>query len=91
MNPIDPSILQWGFGAFALILLTMLGWLMRWVCTTLKGSIDENTKAIAALQTTLTTLCGRLESFEREGEARTQLLVQIKDNLLSRPCLVKKQ
>ena len=73
-------IMQYGFAGFSVVLLSMLFWLTRILISLLKENtriIGENTSTIARLGDTTNELKG--------------LMGEIKDELLSRPCLMKKR
>lgn len=73
-------ILQYGFAGFSVVLLSMLFWLMRILVKLLEKNtavISENTSTIAKVGETTGELKG--------------LMIEIKDELLTRPCLMKKR
>jgi hypothetical protein len=73
-------VMQYGFAGFSVILLSMLFWLIRILITLLK----ENTKIIGENTATIAKVG------ETTGELKG-LMIEVKDELLSRPCLMKKR
>jgi len=71
-------LIQYGFAGFSLILLAVLVWLIRELLTVLKANnkvIAENTQAI--------------KSVDKNTTATFEIMVEIKDLLLKRPCIAK--
>lgn len=71
-------IIQYGFAGFSLILLAVLVWLIRELLIVLKANnrvIAENTQAI--------------KSVDKNTTATFDIMVEIKDELLKRPCIAK--
>lgn len=71
-------LLQYGFAGFSLILLAVLVWLIRELLIVLKANnkvIAENTQAIKSVDKNTTNTFG--------------IMVEIKDELLKRPCIAK--
>lgn len=71
-------LIQYGFAGFSLILLAVLIWLIRELLSVLKENnrvIAENTQAIKAV--------GK-SSLDTFG-----MMIEIKDELLKRPCIAK--
>jgi len=71
-------VIQYGFAGFSLILLAILVWLIRELLTVLKTNnrvIAENTQAIKYVSTITKNTFG--------------IMVEIKDELLKRPCIAK--
>jgi hypothetical protein len=71
-------IIQYGFAGFSLILLGVLIWLIRELLKVMK----ENNKIIAA--NTLAIIAVDKHSMET-----LNILVEVKDTLLQRPCIAK--
>ena len=71
-------LIQYGFAGFSLILLAVLVWLIRELLTVLKANnkvIAENTQAI--------------KSVDKSTKDTFGIMVEIKDELLKRPCIAK--
>lgn len=71
-------LIQYGFAGFSLILLAVLVWLIRELLTVLKANnkvIAENTQAI--------------KSVDENTKDTFGIMVEIKDELLKRPCIAK--
>lgn len=77
-TPIMAPLIQYGFAGFSLILLAVLVWLIRELLIVLKANnkvIAENTQAI--------------KSVDKNTTATFDIMVEIKDELLKRPCIAK--
>lgn len=71
-------LIQYGFAGFSLILLAVLIWLIRELLLVLKENnrvIAENTHAIS--------------SVDANTKSTFNIMVEIKDELLKRPCIAK--
>lgn len=71
-------LIQYGFAGFSLILLAVLVWLIRELLFVLKANnrvIAENTHAI--------------ETVDKSTTNTFEIMVEIKDELLKRPCIAK--
>ena len=71
-------LIQYGFAGFSLILLGVLIWLIRELLLVLKENnrvIAENTQAI--------------KSVDKNTTNTFAIMVEIKDELLKRPCIAK--
>jgi len=71
-------LIQYGFAGFSLILLAVLIWLIRELLSVLKENnkvIAENTHAI--------------NSVDKSTKETFGIMVEIKDELLKRPCIAK--
>ncbi len=71
-------LIQYGFAGFSIVLLGVLIWLTRELLSVVKESnkvIAENTRAIISVDKNTTN------TFE--------IMVEIKDELLKRPCIAK--
>jgi len=71
-------LIQYGFAGFSLILLGVLIWLIRELLSVLKENnrvIAENTQAI--------------KSVDKNTTNTFAIMVEIKDELLKRPCIAK--
>ena len=71
-------LIQYGFAGFSLILLVVLVWLIRELLSVLKENnrvIAENTNAIETVDKSTVNTFG--------------IMVEIKDELLKRPCIAK--
>ena len=78
-------IVQWGFAGFAAVLLGLIVWLVR----RLLGLLEHTDDVIAANTTAIRALGSRLDAIdERAGESLT-VQRDVRDRLLSRPCLLE--
>lgn len=75
---LSSPVMQYGFAGFCLILLAINVWLMNKFCKLLESVtsvLNENIDSVRTLN--------------KNGEEHKVLLIFIKDNLLSRPCICK--
>jgi F0F1-type ATP synthase membrane subunit b/b' len=82
MNPnpdmlMEPT-LQWGFAGFCLLLLGVVVWLIKQLLRALDKNQDVINKNTQAVQ--------EVTNLSRENR---ELQIEVKDKLLSRPCLLK--